>query len=97
MCRIARRDPASRTLVGASPELLVSRTGDEVRANPLAGSIPRAGDAEEDRRRIAALRASDKDQREHAVVVAQVADVLGRFCTDVRVPEQPDVLGTATM
>ena len=38
-----------RTLVGASPELLISRVGDEIRANPLAGSAPRAGDPEEDR------------------------------------------------
>jgi isochorismate synthase len=90
-------DPAPRTLVGASPELLVSRHGDVVRANPLAGSIPRAGDPAEDARRIAALRASDKDRREHAVVAAQVAGVLRRFCTELRVPEEPDVLGTATM
>ncbi|MHA6626138.1 isochorismate synthase [Pseudonocardia sichuanensis] len=90
-------DAAPRTLVGASPELLVSRDGDAVRANPLAGSLPRAGDAAEDARRIAALRASDKDRREHALVTAQVAEVLGRFCTDVAVPAEPEVLGTATM
>jgi isochorismate synthase len=90
-------DPAPRTLVGASPELLVCRTGDEVRANPLAGSVPRAGEPEEDRRRIAALRGSDKERREHEVVAAQVAEVLGRFCTDVRMPARPEVLGTATM
>jgi len=34
-------DPATRTLVGASPELLVSRRGTAVVANPLAGSLPR--------------------------------------------------------
>ncbi|OZM81031.1 isochorismate synthase [Pseudonocardia sp. MH-G8] len=90
-------DAAPRTLVGASPELLVSRTGDVVRANPLAGSRPRAGDAAEDARRIAGLRTSDKDRREHAMVTAQVAEVLGRFCTDLQVPAYPDVLGTATM
>lgn len=33
-------DPAPRTLVGASPELLVSRRGATVVANPLAGSAP---------------------------------------------------------
>ena len=31
-------------IVGASPELLVSRRGNEVRSNPLAGSAPRSGD-----------------------------------------------------
>ena len=41
------RDGAS--LVGASPELLVSLRGGEVRATPLAGTAPRAGDPDEDR------------------------------------------------
>ncbi|WP_028921433.1 isochorismate synthase [Pseudonocardia acaciae] len=90
-------DPATRTVLGASPELLVSRRGREVTANPLAGSAARAHEPAEDRRRIAALRASDKDRREHALVSAHVAEVLGRFCTDVRVPSEPEVTGTATM
>ncbi|WP_433502099.1 isochorismate synthase [Pseudonocardia halophobica] len=95
-------DPATRTLVGASPELLVSRRGSEVVANPLAGSLPRvpgtSAEAEtENRRRVAALRASDKDRREHALVAAQVGEVLGRFCTDLHVPAEPEVIGTPTM
>ncbi|MFR9806882.1 isochorismate synthase [Pseudonocardia sp. RS010] len=95
-------DAATRTLVGASPELLVSRRGTEVVANPLAGSLPRvpgtSAEAEaENRRRIAALRASDKDRREHALVAAQVGEVLGRFCTDLHLPAEPEVIGTPTM
>jgi isochorismate synthase len=90
-------DPATRTLVGASPELLVSRRGDLVVANPLAGSTPRSEDDGENRRRIDALRSSDKERREHALVAAQVADVLDRFCVDVDLPAEPDVIGTATM
>ncbi|MBB4684140.1 isochorismate synthase [Amycolatopsis jiangsuensis] len=90
-------DDAPRTLVGASPELLVSRRGQVVSANPLAGSRPRAGDAVEDERRIAELLASGKDRAEHAHVVAQVAEVLGRFCTDLEVPAEPEVIGTPTM
>ncbi len=89
-------DPAPRTLVGASPELLVSRRGHEVVANPLAGSLPRVADEAENRRRVAALLASAKDRAEHAHVSAQVAEVLGRFCTDLDVPE-PTVIGTPTM
>jgi isochorismate synthase len=98
----ASGDPATRTLVGASPELLVSRRGTEVVANPLAGSLPRVpGTSEEaeaeNRRRVAALRASDKDRREHALVAAQVGEVLGRFCPDLHVPAEPEVIGTPTM
>ncbi|MFC5060232.1 isochorismate synthase [Saccharothrix xinjiangensis] len=90
-------DPAPRTLVGASPELLVSRRGTEVVANPLAGSLPRVADEAENRRRVAALLASAKDRVEHAHVSAQVAEVLGRFCADLDAPAEPVVIGTPTM
>ncbi|MFI0479872.1 isochorismate synthase [Actinomadura sp. 9N215] len=90
-------DPAPRTLVGASPELLVSRRGDQVVANPLAGSLPRCADDAENRRRVAALLASEKERAEHAHTAAGVADVLGRFCVDLDVPAEPSVIGTPTM
>jgi len=90
-------DPATRTLVGASPELLVARRGDRVVANPLAGSRPRAGDRAVDRERVAELTASEKDRDEHAHVAAQVAEVLGRFCGELHVPAEPEVVGTPTM
>ncbi|MYX77259.1 chorismate-binding protein, partial [Streptomyces sp. SID3915] len=77
--RLARRDPVGytfalptgpgRTLIGASPELLVSRKGNQVTANPLAGSTPRSTDLAEDVRRAATLLQSAKDLHEHAVVV----------------------------
>ncbi|WP_041322768.1 isochorismate synthase [Saccharomonospora viridis] len=90
-------DPAPRSLIGASPELLVARRGDTVVANPLAGSLPRVADEAENRRRIEALRTSAKDRAEHAYVADQVAGVLSRFCTELTVPDGPDVIGTATM
>ncbi|MGV9300197.1 isochorismate synthase [Amycolatopsis sp. NPDC003676] len=90
-------DSAPRTLVGASPELLVSRKGDVVTANPLAGSRRRTGDPVQDAQAIAELRVSEKDLNEHALVAAQVAEVLGRYCTELEVPEEPEVMGTPTM
>src|SRR5690606_14671146 len=41
--------------VGASPELLVSRVDDLVRAHPMAGTTPRTGEPEADQRRAAEL------------------------------------------
>jgi len=76
-------------LVGASPELLVSRRGLEVRSNPLAGSAPRSGDAEEDRANAEALVASSKDQEEHAIVVEAVAETLRPFCEELTWDPQP--------
>ena len=86
-----------RTLIGASPELLVSRVGTNVFANPLAGSAPRSPDPEEDQRRANALLASEKDRREHAVVADAVADALRPFCKRLVVPPRPSLLHTQTM
>jgi isochorismate synthase len=70
-------------LVGASPELLVSRRGHEVRSNPLAGSAPRSGDPEEDRANADALIGSSKEREEHAIVVDAVAETLRSFCVEL--------------
>jgi menaquinone-specific isochorismate synthase len=64
---------ACEGLVGASPELLVRRTGDTVTARPMAGTGLDA----------AALVRSEKDAREHAFVVDAVRDALARSCTEV--------------
>jgi len=76
-------------LVGASPELLVSRHGSEVRANPLAGSAPRAGDPVEDRANADRLAASAKDREEHRVVVEAVAATLEPVCETLTWDPEP--------
>ncbi len=86
-----------RTLVGASPELLVSRIGNEVRANPLAGSAPRAGDPAEDRANAEALGSSAKDREEHSIVVEAVFRALQPFCADLRYDVEPTLLATANV
>jgi isochorismate synthase len=80
---------ADGALVGASPELLVSRHGAEVRANPLAGSAPRAGDPAEDRANAERLVASAKDREEHAVVVEAVAATLRPLCATLAWDPEP--------
>jgi isochorismate synthase len=105
--RLARRDPsgytfaadlgAGATLVGSSPELLVSRNGAHVVANPLAGSLPRSPDEAEDRDRAARLLASAKDRHEHAVVVDAVAAALRPWCARLDVPAAPSLVRTAAM
>lgn len=89
--------PLDRTLIGASPELLVSRDGNQVRSNPMAGSRPRSQDPVEDRRRAEQLLVSEKDLREHAAVVEAVADGLRPMCKNLRVPESPSLTSTAAM
>jgi isochorismate synthase len=85
------------TLVGASPELLVSRRGAEVRSTPLAGSAPRSGDPEEDRHRGRELRASPKNREEHAIVVEAVAETLSPYCERLGWDPEPVLLATANV
>jgi isochorismate synthase len=94
---LADRPQARRTLIGASPELLLSRHGRQVLSHPLAGSIPRSGDAAEDKRRADALLQSPKDLHEHALVVDAVAASLRPFCKTIWVPPKPSLLTTPTM
>lgn len=86
-----------RTLVGASPELLVSRHGGMLRANPLAGSAPRSPHPLEDRRRAQALLVSPKDLEEHRLVVDAVAMALRPLCPHLKVPRHPSLVQTPTM
>lgn len=86
-----------RTLLGASPELLVSRNKGQVLANPLAGSAARSDDPKEDQRRAEQLLYSSKDLHEHAVVVEAVVKALRPFCSSVQAPKKPSLLQTSTM
>ncbi|WP_110934474.1 isochorismate synthase DhbC [Paenibacillus bouchesdurhonensis] len=86
-----------RTLIGASPELLITRTGRSIRANPLAGSAPRSDDPIEDERRAAALLASAKDIFEHKLVVDAVEAALRPYCKSLAVPGEPSLVQTETM
>jgi isochorismate synthase len=83
--------------VGATPELLVERTADRVRSNPLAGTIRRGSTPGEDAVAAGRLLESAKDRNEHAMVVAAVAEGLAPVCRSVTAPREPSVLGTGTV
>ncbi len=87
---LARRYPtcwsfAVEGLVGATPELLVRRTGDVVESRVLAGTMWGDGRAER-------LRGSEKDLREHKLAVDSLADALVPLCASLDVPDVPEVL-----
>ena len=86
-------DSQARWLVGASPELLLRRRGPSVLLRPLAGSIPRSPEPDEDMRRADALMVSDKDRREHAFVVDAIVEALTPFCRTITTPE-PELMAT---
>lgn len=84
-------------LVGASPELLVSRSGDMVHSHPMAGTAPRGGDPTTDQRLAAGLLASDKDRAEHQVTIDMVHDTLLGWCSYVDYEAQPSVVPMANV
>ncbi|GAB35009.1 isochorismate synthase [Gordonia otitidis] len=86
-----------RHLVGASPEVLVRRRGNQVSAHPLAGSAPRHPDPAVDAERARALGASIKDLGEHHYVVDALRNALAPLCNHLEVPERPSVVSTASM
>ncbi|GAA1198807.1 isochorismate synthase [Prauserella alba] len=89
--------PGGRTLLGASPELLVSRRGGRVVAHPLAGSMPRSADAATDTANAEALLGSKKDLIEHTILTEAVAEALGPFCRTLDVPAEPALERTPAM
>jgi len=86
--------PGGRSLVGATPELLLRRTGRTVFSSPHAGSMPRSADPATDRANGEALRTSRKDQVEHAVVIDYLVEALRPFCRTLAVPAEPELVTT---
>ena len=100
---LARRYPSCWSfavdgLVGATPELLVRRSGATVSSRVLAGTawseaVLSESGAPVDRAELARrLLSSEKDRREHALAVESLAAALRPLCAELDVPETPGVI-----
>ncbi len=78
--------------LGASPELLVARSGREVRSQPMAGTAPRRGDPAADADAVARLQASPSYRHEHQVTIDAVYDALVPFCSYLDFEAEPSVV-----
>lgn len=67
-----------RSILGASPELLVRVRNGEVVTRPLAGTRPRSDDPVRDAELEADLRADEKELAEHAMLVDLARNDVGR-------------------
>lgn len=88
---------ATDDLVGASPELLVARTGDRVRSHPMAGTAPRSSDPSTDARLAADLLASAKDREEHRLTIDMVHDTLLPWCSYLDEEAEPSIVAMANV
>lgn len=84
-------------LVGATPELLLRRQGEQITSRVLAGTVRRSSDEDRDGALALALLGSDKDQEEHEYAVESVAEALAHHCTDMDVPKRPFILRLANV
>lgn len=84
-------------LLGASPELLLSKNDRLVKSNPLAGSRPKRDSLEHNQKNQQALQESIKDQHEHKIVVENISRNLVADCVTLSMSEFPEVLETSTM
>jgi menaquinone-specific isochorismate synthase len=87
-CHIFRVDD----LVGASPELLVRRTGDRFESLVLAGSAPSFADPDRDAEASRRLLESDKDLWEHELAVRSVRSAMGPLTEGATVATRPQIL-----
>jgi isochorismate synthase len=90
-------DYAGVALVGASPELLVARSGDRVECRPYAGSAPRAADPEADAANGAALASSAKNRHEHQLVIETIRTALEPLCENLSIAPEPQLNRTAAV
>ncbi|ELY53936.1 anthranilate synthase component I [Natronococcus amylolyticus DSM 10524] len=82
------------TVVGASPETLVSVRGREIMSNPIAGTCDRGSGPVEDRRLAGEMLADEKERAEHTMLVDLARNDVRRVAEpgSVRVDEFMNVL-----
>jgi anthranilate synthase component 1 len=68
-------------IAGASPEPLITVSGDRVSTRPIAGTRPRGATAEEDRLMAEELLADPKERAEHVMLVDLGRNDIGRVCS----------------
>ena len=73
-------DFADYLVLGASPESLLQTKDRQIITNPIAGTRPRGGTAEEDARLEAELLADEKEIAEHKMLIDLGRNDLGRVC-----------------
>jgi menaquinone-specific isochorismate synthase len=79
-------------LVGATPELLIRKTGWEVSSLVLAGTTPRGATQADDSALARALLGSAKENEEHEYAAASLRDTLSPLCVAMHVAPRPELI-----
>ncbi|WP_431768953.1 isochorismate synthase [Xenorhabdus khoisanae] len=84
----------NKTLIGASPELLLRKQGNAIISQPLAGSSRRSHNIAEDNALRQSLLYSAKDRHEHQLVINAIRAALTEHCTELVIPDSPSIFST---
>jgi isochorismate synthase len=95
-CYVYAAVAGDTAFVGASPELLLSQTGRDIKLNPLAGSA-RRGKGADDVAVGQELLASAKDRTEHAIVVHDLVNRLQGLTAGLEYSPEPSLRRMATV
>jgi menaquinone-specific isochorismate synthase len=79
-------------LVGATPELLIRKTGWEVSSLVLAGTSPRGATQAEDSELARVLLGSAIENEEHEYAAVSLRDTLSPLCTAMHVAPRPELI-----
>jgi isochorismate synthase len=83
--------------LGASPELLIRRSGSSAATVGLAGSTRRSADPSVDDHLGEQLRRSDKERREHEIVVRRIERALRPYSVWVQASSEPELVKVANI
>ncbi|MFC7787066.1 MULTISPECIES: isochorismate synthase MenF [unclassified Rossellomorea] len=78
--------------IGATPERLVKKSGEEILSTCLAGSIARGESLESDEKLGEELLLDEKNRYEHQLVVESIQDALTPFCETLTIPSSPQLM-----
>lgn len=78
--------------IGATPERLVKKTGEEILSTCLAGSIARGDTLERDEKLGEELLDDEKNRYEHQLVVDSIRDALKPYCDELSIPTSPQLM-----
>ncbi len=91
-CTLFALRQGGQTLVGVSPENLLTLQRQRLRVDAVGGSSERSGDPQRDRQLADALVHSGKTLHEHRLVVDDIVRQLQPYCRGLVYPQQPSVL-----
>jgi anthranilate synthase component I len=78
-------------LIGASPEAQIKVTDGLAEIHPIAGTVRKSENKDENLKRIEALKANEKENSEHIMLVDLARNDLNRYCNQVQVENLKEV------